>query len=820
MKRLINLLFLVFVLLLFSCGEKTYLRLSTGQFQLGLSSEGMVTSIEDLATGKNHLARREDSPFLSLFDTAIIHPVALSYDDTGKVLTLMYPTGSEARVKVEEKGDYLRFEVLSVEPRGSITQVIWGPYVTSIIKVIGETVCVVRDDHFAFGLQSLEINTTEGPAPEGFIPSVIDPLPGQVLPDSLKDAVGTPNLWDVFQDGDVPYFVRTYRGRAAVKMPYGSVLTLHSRDWRTENRPELDLMKYTEDFVGSAIAMFGCPEDETLDMIEKIALSEGMPRIEVDGEWIKRSSRQGEAYMSFPVSVHNADKAMEYAKRFGFRMIHIGDIFESWGHFGLETSRFPNGVEDIRKVVRRFREEDIILGPHTLTMFTHRHDPYVSPVPSDSLLISGRSRITNAIGEDDDVIYVEDPEPFIDPDRTHTVKIGKELINYAQLSDDEPWRLLGCQRGVYNTRVSSHAEGTYIDKLVNNDYSGFYPDINLQDEYADRFAEICNLTGMEHLDFDGYGAGYYGANKFIQRLYDQLDEKNVIICGAGPGHYYWHLYTQMNWGEPWYDNIRESMIDYRLENVRYFNRNLTKGMLGWFMIQRTYRPEENQFIQALSAGWDAGYLLYLSESDLEQNAFKDQHFQIVRDWQDARNARVFNERQLEEMRDRYKTFHLERLGEKEWKWYPVAFSFKNEIRDVGRGEVKKEFIFNNPHDEQPAELYIRALSETIVIEGLWGRHQRQVNRDAQFKDITVTINGHVIEVPFAIRFQENLHLTGNTLSFHDAGWHRLQGVPVEVPVFRKGENIITVTGTFVGDNGPVINCEFKAMGPPETVRAE
>jgi hypothetical protein len=189
-----SILFFILLISLFSCGEKTYVSFSTGHFQLGLSSNGMVTSIEDLATGKNHLARREDSPFLSLFDTAIIHPVALEYDEPGKILILRYPTGSEARVQVGEKGDYLHFELLSVEPRGDITQVIWGPYVTSIIQTIGETICVVRDSHFAFGLQSLEPNTTEGPAPEGFLSGVIDPLPGQTLPDSLKDAVGTPNL--------------------------------------------------------------------------------------------------------------------------------------------------------------------------------------------------------------------------------------------------------------------------------------------------------------------------------------------------------------------------------------------------------------------------------------------------------------------------------------------------------------------------------------------------------------------------------------------------------------------------------------------------
>ena len=53
--------------------------------------------------------------------------------------------------------------------------------------------------------------------------------------------------------------------------------------------------------------------------------------------------------------------------------------------------------------------------------------------------------------------------------------------------------------------------------------------------------------------------------------------------------------------------------------------------------------------------------------------------------------------QLEAMRDRYKSFHLERVSETEWKWYPVAFNYKNEIRDERQGESTKEIIFDNPH---------------------------------------------------------------------------------------------------------------------------
>ena len=45
-------------------------------------------------------------------------------------------------------------------------------------------------------------------------------------------------------------------------------------------------------------------------------------------------------------------------------------------------------------------------------------------------------------------------------------------------------------------------------------------------------------------------------------------------------------------------------------------------------------------------------------------------------------------------------------------------------------------------------------------------------------------------------------------------------MPVTVPVYKTGKNKITVTGTFNGEDAPVINCEVKAMGEPETVRAD
>ena len=89
------------------------------------------------------------------------------------------------------------------------------------------------------------------------------------------------------------------------------------------------------------------------------------------------------------------------------------------------------------------------LGFYTLTMFTGKNDPYVTPVPSDSLCKTGSTILTKDIGAEDDIIHIKDPEYFKYLGNTHTAKVGKELINYRKVSEDEPWRLIDCRRAQY-----------------------------------------------------------------------------------------------------------------------------------------------------------------------------------------------------------------------------------------------------------------------------------------------------------------------------------------------------------------------------------
>ncbi len=828
MKRMMIACLALVVFGAFTRGGEEGLQLETAYLKIGINDKGLITQLLDKKTAVDYLPAGELSPLLSLYkDSAYIRPASMSFSASRRKLTLKYPNGAVAIIGIGNKGDYLRFELLSLEPRKGVQAIVWGPYPTSIGEEIGETICVVHDAHFALGMQALDINTIEG-LPEGNDNadggSFIDPLPGQKLPDSLKGQVGRRVEVNVNITGDMPEYVRMYRGTAAVKKPFGSELRLFSRDRRIARVAESGdvsakganrqyVAPIDVDFAGSAIAFFGCPEPKVLDIIGRIEENEKLPHPLLNGEWVKRSNIPGQAYLMFEGK--DMQKGIDYANRCGFKLIHAGDLFQSWGHFGLKTGRYPEGAPDIRKLTDQARQSGIALGVHTLTMFTGTNDAYVSPIPSDSLAKTGTTHLSKDIGENDDLIYIDEPDYFRSRSGTHTVKLGKELINYRTVSEDAPWRLLDCRRGQFATSRAAHATGSPVDKLINNDYQGFYPDIHLQEAYSKRLAEVCNETGLGLMDFDGYGGGSpdgegtYGAAKFIDQWYKHLN-KYVLTCGAGTFHYYWHIYSFMNWGEPWYNALRQSQVNYRIENQRYFTRNYMPHMLGWFSLGADYRPEEIEWIQARSAAFNAGYLLRVDEG-IGKNGFMEDIFTAVKEWQKARNAGAFSAAQIERFKDPKSEFHLRSTGENQWELYPVSLHTGNiyQFRNVQTGEpVATHYSIDNPYAAQPVRLYITA----GAVEG---------NVSESISHLRITVNHYQeLSIDGPLKAGDKLIVDGKTVYLCDAYWKKLREIKAEaMPQWAGGQNEITVKSDFSGAQAPVLSFDFECLGAPEKVAA-
>ena len=118
--------------------ETTYLRIS-------IDAMGHLCRLTDRQTQTDYFPVGQTAPLLALYQgETILSPSSMQHDSVTSRITLSYNNGSQATIKVQNQGDYVRFELTGVEPRNGIDAVGWGPYPTTIRKLIGETICVVR----------------------------------------------------------------------------------------------------------------------------------------------------------------------------------------------------------------------------------------------------------------------------------------------------------------------------------------------------------------------------------------------------------------------------------------------------------------------------------------------------------------------------------------------------------------------------------------------------------------------------------------------------------------------------------------------------
>ena len=622
--------------------------LTGGALSVGLSPAGDVTSLRNGHTELRYPAA--DAPLLTIVSgDARHHPRAMTSRTVGgaRELTLTYPTlGATVVVRARETADYVAFEIIRAEPADRVHAVVWGPYPTTVSGKVGEVIGVSRNATIALGLQVLNAKTLGG---------------------ALPNREGS--TWA--------------RGIAATAMPWGSTLQAYAinRDrartvdgW-VGDYPNMPVAPIAgETVVGSAIALFSCAEPLTLDVIERIAKAEHLPYPTLDGVWFKRSKLFGRSYLISDFSESEVDEMIGYTKRAGlFSLYHEGP-FKSWGHFVLDSARWPSGRRGMKAAVDKAHAAGLHFGTHTLTTFINTNDPYVTPVPDDRLAVTGTSTLVANIDATQSTIEVASPEFFanVQHDNLHTVKIGSELIQFAAVTNEKPFRLLECKRGAFGTAASAHRAGDTVGKLLDHAYKVFFPNFAIQRDVAKNLADFLNETGVDHIDFDGFegalasGQGDYALGVFAQDVLSQV--KHDLINGPSISKtFYWHIGSYYNWGEPWYGGFAESMQQYRIDNQALFDRNFMPHMLGWYLLTEKTTLPEMEWMLARAAGYDAGFAMVARPKALRANALTPQLLDAIREWEAARAAHAFTDAEVTALRDPRRGFHLEKVRDGAWR---------------------------------------------------------------------------------------------------------------------------------------------------------
>ena len=746
-------------LLLYGCDMDAPRSFKTNYFGIDVDSRGYIVGMwNQTKDSRNFSPSDRPSPLLALYDGKLkcyYYPQKASFGN-GRY-KLEYENGSVATVKLEEKAKYFKLTLEELTAREDINGVQWGNYYTNITNVLGEIIGVARDTtevvDYAIGVLALDDNTIGGESHftsetgfGGYIVHTPDPV-NHPLPVELREGqqftLGGDGISDVaFYNRKEPYYRMLYGNATGVDSNGRINIRYHSRDRREANliySPEgIPIQQNNEpnhlmrqavpgvDYIGSSIALWGSPDSLALmDVIQTIVLDEGLPYPTFNGKWVKDPT----SFMPDLLTYGNLyDSIPSYAKQMGLKVISAYDQGfvnpdrANEGYLdGKDEKRkpfhFTSGDLSHREFADLLAKDGLIFGRTTITNSMAPGTKDCSPIPSDSACIQHRRILAADLSEKDTLIYIDDPTYLNEIacweghcKELNMVKIGKELIHYLGVSDTKPYRLLNVTRGYWNTTLSAHKKGDFVDKMqvtVGWGYQGLVPNLELQDELGRLYADMAANSGIGYYDLDGQeflfhsGFGSYSVKRFFRNMFAQAKKHgipDIRFTGATLSEGSWHYQSIWNvgGGKNLYD------VDLRvwgsttsqgkdLRDVTYANY-FPSSFGGNFPITATSTVEQYEHIEATAVGYGATYSFKVGQKDVESCPQKYAIFNVIRVWEEARRANAFPTYIRKMLQDPALSWRLEEKPDKSgWTLYRMENGEKVDSYDLVANE--KDFCF-------------------------------------------------------------------------------------------------------------------------------
>lgn len=737
-------------LLLSACGTDGSRSFQTDYFRIDIDAKGYIVGMwNQTKESRNFSPVDQPSPLLALYDEDIkryYYPQKAHYSD-GRY-RLEYENGSVATVSLDEKDKYFKLKLESLEPRNGIDGIQWGNYYTNITNILGEMIGVARDTteaiNYAIGALALDDNTIGGESrytsetgPSGYIVHTPDPV-NHPLPLTLHEGqqftMGGDGINDVaFYNRKEPYFRILYGNTAFVDCNGRINIRYHSRDRRKgkmiyspegnpifQNNEPNHMMRQDVpgvDFIGSLIALWGSPDSIALmDVIQNIVKEEGLPYPTFNGKWVKDPTNYMPDICTYGGLM---DSVASYAKQMGLKVIHTYDqpfLQADRGNRGFldglnhEKKRYHFTDKDLstREYADLLAKDGLILGRTSISNSMAPGTKDCSPVPSDSICILHRRFLTADLNETDTMIYIDDPTYLEEiacweghTKELNMVKIGKELIHYLGVTKEKPYRLMNVTRGYWGTQATAHEKGEAVDKLqpaVGGAYTGLIPNLELQDELARHYADICKNSGLGMFDYDGQefffhtGFGAYSVKRFFRNMFAQAKQyglPDIRFTGATLSEGSWHYQSIWNVGgglniydvkkRVWGSTTSQGKD---LRDVTYANF-FPSSFGGNFPITAESTVEDYEHIEATAIGYGCTYAFKIGQKDVESCPQKYAIFRVIRTWEEARRADAFPTNIKKMLQDPSLSWRLEKKEGKEgWTLYQMVNGQKGNSFDL------------------------------------------------------------------------------------------------------------------------------------------
>lgn len=774
--------------------------LKTKHTQIGIDECGYYQSIQ--VNGQEVLGK-EKFPIVSAGSSGVVVlPSAMKVSKD--LLKLTMTDGGKITLRVKESDACVRIEAVDVPEKYDV--LVFGPVGVAVNDVVGEVVGVVQGKEQAFGMQALNIKTTAG-LPDGYADAYMAKFGYKGSPASLSVSTvpGEKQAVTKTEDGAVFQLAARRRDREEFRTVSGV-----KKSWT------LPVAGADGPIKGAAVALFGDDREDILDRIGAVEVAEGLPHPMLNGEWAKKSRESMKSYLITDFTENNFEEMLARAEQAGFDYMYHDGPFLDWGHFNWSPNVTSGGDEGMKKLVEKAKAKQIGLGVHTLSNFTTTNDAYVTPVPSAHLLKQGKLSLVESIDANQTDILIKKSDLFAVPLSLNGLQIEDELISFGKAVEQGDNMLLkNCKRGAWGTTAKAHDKAKPLYKLWDYPYKTFFPDLQLQDEFADRIAELLNSTGVCQISFDGLeGCSYtgqddYAMSRFVNRVFTQV--KHPLRNDASRlSHNLWHTHTYTNWGEPWGEAMRTGQVESRILNQAFYKRNLFPRMLGWFLIRLADRRqqctslEDVEWAMSEAAGFDAGYAMTIRNKTFKRHGQIDELLEAIKNWDYLREKQAFSEEQRTRLRDPKTEWRLEKIDDKNFNLYPLHISkyYTCNLGEMQPGQPGgSDWSWTSPYDGK--------FAVRLKVEG-----------DGAIENPQFITSEGVIKFPCQVKEHQYLLYTFDGKAVvTDKNYNVLQEVtPEGDTTLPSGTSAVSFSCSLISEDAPDVVIRFMTKGEPEAIK--
>jgi hypothetical protein len=458
---------------------------------------------------------------------------------------------------------------------------------------------------------------------------------------------------------------------------------------------------------------------ETKDLLDKIATLEDDYNLPKGAKSRKDERIRYGYYWSGNVNPQNLDRHLKYAKKAGFRHMVIyypsflrGRGYRNLGDYDFNLDKFPEGKEDLRKMLSEIEGQGIVPGAHFLHSHIGRDSRLVTPVPDHRLNLLRYYTLAKPLGKTDNEIYIEqNPEGTTMADGAKVLKIGTELISYEGYTTTPPFKFTGCQRGVDETLVNAQPAGYIFGLLDVSEFgaTSVYLDqnTNLQDQIAEALADIYD-AGFKFMYFDGSeGVNdpyWFHVASAQYKVFRRLTPQPIFAEGAAKTHFSWHMLS----GGNAFDIFRPEVLKdetrrHPSEEAPRMQADFTRINFDWLGY---WVPDENtigtqpdmlEFVTSRAAAWDCPVSIHANLENFDAHPRTPDNLEVLRRWEEVRVNNWLTEEHKQMLRNLEQEHILLLNEQKEYELQPYE-----QIENVaGRSKEVRAFLI-----QREKELYV------------------------------------------------------------------------------------------------------------------